>query len=527
MTRHLRLRPLLALTSCAALAAPLATAAAPSKAAPTAAAPSKAAPTAEETPADDGELPAAEPASDAATDDRDVASEPAVSTEQQVEELTNRVQELEDIVGELERKSALQRLGWSADYRVTLSSFRYTGDALDGSRNPDGSKVQVKLRNYEQWTHRARLSIQADPTPHLRFRARLVAYKRFGDTANFPVSESQTGRVPRDNAARFDRFWFDWFVTDRLSLSFGRLSTTDGSPAELRENLDRPASTVSIGLVDSEYDSVATTYQVDSLLLRAFYLAWQFHRAEDSYGELPFIGALENPLRILGFGLKVSSERRLVPTIDVSSYLTPAFRAVSPVLLPLPDGSLLPATKVPDSLGSLAGATALLLWRDLARGLDLFVSGSLSYAKPSDDAVEFPIGPAGESVPVLTLVSADSDQHLGYHLYTGFRFTLPRGGEHAPRIGAEFTYGSRYLVTFSTPTTDLVTRQGVRGKTYDAYLIQPIYASLFARLSYTLIDQDYAPPLEGALGQAAAFGGTAPATDTRYGGVNLALHATF
>lgn len=445
----------------------------------------------------------------------------------EVEELVARVNELEDIVGELERKSAVQRLGWSADYRITLSSFRYSGDALGSSSLPEGMRPQVNLRNYEQWTHRARLSVQADPTPSLRFRARLVAYKRFGDTANFPVSDSSTGRLPRDNVARFDRFWLDWFVTEKLSFSFGRLSTTDGSPAELRENLERPASTVSIGLVDSEYDTVATTYQTGPLFLRAFYLAWQFHRAEDSYGELPFLGALTQPLRIFGAGLKVTSDNRMFPTVDLSGYTTPQFRAVAPVLLPLPDGTLLPASKVPDSLGTLYGGTLLLLWRDLPGGLDVFASGSLSYADPGPDAVEFPLGPNGEPVPVLTLVSADSSQHLGYHLYAGVRFTSPRGGARAPRLGAEVTYGSRYLVTFSTPTSDLVTRQGVRGKTYDAYYIQPISDSLFARLSYTHVIQDYAPPVEGALGLSPALGGTAPRTNVTIGGVNLMLHAAF
>ncbi len=466
--------------------------------------------------------------SEAAEEKAPPAGDPSAEQEpSQVEELVARVDELEDIVGELERKSAVQRLGWSADYRVTLSSFRYTGDALGSSGLPENMRPQVTLRNYEQWTHRARLSVQADPTPSLRFRARLVAYKRFGDTANFPVSDSSTGRLPRDNVARFDRFWLDWFATEKLSFSFGRLSTTDGSPAELRENLERPASTVSIGLVDSEYDTIATTYQSGPLFLRAFYLAWQFHRAEDSYGELPFLGALTQPLRIFGAGFKLTSENRMIPTVDISGYTTPQFRAVSPVLLPLPDGTLLPASKVPDSLGSLYGATLLLLWRDLPGGLDVFASGSLSYADPSPDAVEFPLGPAGESVPVLTLVSADSSQHLGYHIYAGMRFTSPRGGARAPKLGAELTYGSRYLVTFSTPTSDLVARQGTRGKTYDAYYIQPIYDSLFARLSYTHVIQDYAPPLEGSLGLAPDFGGTAPRSNVRISGVNLMLHASF
>lgn len=128
------------------------------------------------------------------------ASELAAAEDPQVtiSELSERVTELEDIVSELERKAALQRLSWSADYRITLSSFRYEGEAPDGSRNADGTPRQVTLRNQEQWTHRARLSLQADPAGNLRFRARLTVFKRFGDTAVVPVLESSSGRLPRD-----------------------------------------------------------------------------------------------------------------------------------------------------------------------------------------------------------------------------------------------------------------------------------------------------------------------------------------
>ena len=82
-------------------------------------------------------------------------------------------------------------------------------------------------------------------------------------------------------------------------------------------------------------------------------------------------------------------------------------------------------------------------------------------------------------------------------------------------------------MTFSTPTSDLVSRIGIRGRTYDAYLIQQVFPQLFARLSFTLLDYDYAPPIGGGLGLVKAFGGTAPKSDRRIEGVNLMLNAEF
>lgn len=456
-----------------------------------------------------------------------VEGEEEAAPTDEVAELAARVQELEDIVEGLERKAAVQRLGWSAEYRITLSSFRYSGDSLDGARNSDGSRRQVTIDNTEQWTHRARLSIQADPTPKLRFRARMVAYKRFGDTSFTPLVDGAQGRVPHDASVRFDRFWLDWFVTDNLSLSLGRISTTDGSPAELRENLERPAATISLGFVDTEYDAAAATYSLGPLLLRASYISWQFQRSDDPYGLMPFLARDEVPVRIYGLSMSVRPENPKLPMAELSAYVNPRFRAVYP-LPPVPgaDGQAVKATYQPKSFGKLGAGTIMLLWRNLS-GFDFFASGSVSFSDPNGKSIEYPLGPNGEPVPVFSLVGSDTDSHLGYHAYVGGRYSFPIGGVHAPKLGFETTYGTRYLVNFVTPTTDLVTRIGVRGHTYDAYYIQPIYDNFFARLSFTLIDYNYAPPIGGGLGFTAPFGGTAPEANRKIQGINLMLNAAF
>ena len=474
--------------------------------------------------ADDASRPAEGEAA-AAPAEGEAAAAPA-DPQETIEELTSRVSELEDIVGELERKTALQRLGWSADYRITLSSFHYEGESPDGARNPDGTPKQVELSNQEQWTHRARLSLQADPAGNIRFRARLTVFKRFGDSAFVPVLESSAGRVPRDATARFDRFWIDWFLSSRWSLSLGRISTTDGSPSELRENLDRPASTLSLGLIDREYDAVAATYQVGNLLLRGFYLSWQFQRPDDVYSSLPFLARSEKPMRTYGAAMQYRSTTPAIPNFDITAFISPRFRALPPLDLPI-GGRLVAPSYVPSTLGTVMGATALLLWRDMVKGLDAFLAGSMSYVDPSGEALEYPIGPDGASIPVLTLTSADSDDHLGLQIYTGFRLTMPFGGKRAPKTGFEFTFGNRNIPTFATPTSDLVTRLGLRGRTYDLYYIQPIYENLFVRVSATILDYDYVPAIGGALGYTPALGGTHQESDRMLRAFNLALHASF
>lgn len=82
-------------------------------------------------------------------------------------------------------------------------------------------------------------------------------------------------------------------------------------------------------------------------------------------------------------------------------------------------------------------------------------------------------------------------------------------------------------MNFSTPSSELISRLGVRGRTYDVYVLQPFSDALFARLSFTVIDHDYAPPAGGALGLVPMLGGTAPETKRTIRGVNLTLDAAF
>ena len=431
--------------------------------------------------------------------------------------LADRIRDLERVVEVLERKATAQRLSWSADYRLTVGRYTYQGP------DPAERGARIERRTDELWTHRVRLALRAEPTPALRLRARLVAFKRFNDSAEPIASDGGQSRLPRDATARFDRFWLDWFFAPGLSASLGRTSTTDGSPAELRENLDKPAATLSLGLVDAETDVAALTWELPPVVLRAFYLSWQFARPDDPYAQLPFLprGA---PMRVFGASAQLRPRGGGL-LAELSGLWIPSGRGVPPLGVPGPDGRLTQPVELP-SLGQVATATGLVMWRDVVPGvLDAFAMASVSYARPNGRVLSYPIGPDGAAVPVFTLTSADATTHTGALAYAGLRVTAPVGGAHAPKLGFEATYASRYLIAFVTPSTDLISRLGVRGRTYDAYAIVPLSSALFVRASWTRLEQAYAAPLGGVIEPVPALGGTAAPIAARTDAIQLTLHA--
>ncbi|MBP9205593.1 MAG: DUF3373 family protein [Kofleriaceae bacterium] len=450
--------------------------------------------------------------------------------------LRGRVRDLEDRLDEVETRTQLQRLEWSADYRTTLAGYWYHGASPDS--NPYAAPTVVDLANREQWLHRMRLSIKAQPSKDFRFRGRMSVFKRFGTNTTTPSPQDfSQGRVPSDSTLRMDRFWLDWFVTPKLALSFGRISYSDGSPAELRENLDQPDATWGLTMVDGEYETVDLTFQANRhVLVRGFYAAWAFPRNDDLFSSSLFLNSGTPDLRIIGGNADLkSTDGRMFA--QLGAYFVPKFR---PFAIPLPnpafyqdpmanptnappplDGSLVFPSRLPESLGSYGNVSLFAMARDLA-GVDLFAGGALGFLNPNDEAIWYRgFAPDGSEQPVLTLVG--SDQGLwtpnGYDvgeaadsvttfLYVGGRWRVPVRSALAPKVGLEFNHGSRYSISFAQSTDLLTNKLAVRGSAVEAYLIQPVTERAFLRLDWTYIDAKYTSGMPGNLAGGTGFFGS-------------------
>ncbi|MEZ4225228.1 MAG: DUF3373 family protein [Polyangiaceae bacterium] len=457
-----------------------------------------------------------------------------VATQEDLDELRSWVKELDERTSKVERDQALDRLSWTANYRTILSSYWYKGPS------PDGQPIQVEKTHGEQWLHRLRLDLRTDPEASVRFTGRMTMFKRYGtNTATpFPQDSTET-RIPRDASLRLERAWLDWFITDYLALSAGRISYSDGPPNELKDNRSVPDATWGQQMVDGEYETVDLTAIIipEHLLVRGFYASWSFPRQDDLFSSSLFLNDGTENLRIIGGNLDIRAQAAGSLFVQLGAYHVPKFRPFTvPIPNPAPppnpsnapppfDGSLVFPSDKPASLGSYSNFSALVMWGDIARsGLDVFASGALGILDPNDQAISYPIGPGGVSVPLLQLSSADSDDHNTYFFFGGARFKLPFGDKLAPRLGAEYNFGSRYMISFAGPTSNLTNKLANRGHAVEAYVIQPLAEGLWFRTSYTWIDTNYSG---GFFGPAAPFGGTSPEVEQTLRSLSFALDATF
>jgi hypothetical protein len=495
----------------------------------------------------------AQEAEDAAALDESAgaAGEADVPADDRVAEMEERLTYLEEAMDEVEKRAVLDRMQIGLDYRMIVNRFDYSG--------PDPASplagAEVDRSTAEIWSHRLIVPMRADVTPRLRFTARLGMFKHFGDNDQAPFFfDFQGTRVPRDAGIRVEHAWLDWFATDWLALSAGRLSYMGRNPpGELKENTGYRVPTWGLNLIDGEYEAATVTLtpwrnKLPDLIVRGFYASW-FQDYDDPRGEFAFLGSGPPNPRIVGAIADIRIPK-LGRTHFQLGYLTlPRFPALPiPIADPAfdPDsdytnapaplnGSLLFPSVAPDSLGSFHSVSSLLEVLDVGLGagmvVDAFVGGSVGIASPSGDGIQYelPPDPANPDlrvpVPVFFMVS-DGDRTLSASLLTGVRLALPQGKMPEPiRLGFEYNYGSRYSLSFAVPSDHLISKWTVRGQAFDGYVIVPVYRDrMFLRAGVLFIDNQYWNGIVGL--NPAVYGSIVPALEQDIINYNLVVQVT-
>jgi hypothetical protein len=502
-----------------------------------------------------GSAPAwAQPAPEATTGtDTEEPADTGEASPDRIDELEERLGYLEDAMDEVEKRAVLDRLQLGLDYRMILNRFTYRGPTPEPY---DVLGTDTELTTPEIWSHRLVIPMRADVTRSLRFTARLAMFKHFGDSDQAPFFlDFQGARVPRDAGLQVEHAWLDWFVTDWLALSAGRLSYLGRNPpGELKENTNFRIPTWGLNLIDGEYEAATVTVtpwrsKLPDLYVRAFYVSW-FFDFDDPRGEYAFLGSGQSNPRILG---AIADTR--IPGLG-STYFQLGYLAVPnvpglPIPIPNPtydpdqdftnapapyNGSLLFPSVQPSSLGTYQSVNALLEVLDVrlgGLGFDAFVGGSVGFASPNGSAIEYelpsPADPAMRvSTPFFVLPSTGENTLAGSFL-TGVRLSLPRWKLPEPlKLGFEYNYGSRYSLSFSVPNEHLVSKWTVRGQAFDGYVIVPVYRDrMFVRAGVLFIDNQY---WNGILGLNPALplaaGSSVPIVDQDILNYNLLVQVT-
>ena len=469
-------------------------------------------------------------------------------TQEEYDELLDRLDmmegDIERILGEqdkLKARSLADRLNWSGSYRFNFNFFHinehnedtrvtYLQMQLDPNGAPiigeDGVPVvegMVTTEVYERdrwlapsWTHRLKLAMTYDFGESLRFYSQLGVYKYFNETLNtIGTIDHGSNAYPRDNSFRLERVYFDWFVTEWLALSVGRIASPDGPPTELKENAER-RSGWGVQMVNATMDTVmATIYLGKKNYLRAFYSPFGLH---GDYSPLSDTSLIDDKgvdlLHSWGAIFEAGLPKMKDSIFQIGFLHMPKFTPRD-MRISFPGSSTPIAPSAPegdDDLGMYMGANTLLLLKNvLDSGIDIFAAYGLTILKPTENRmvydvpVTYPVyhpmsGDTGRTVDAeyqykMGLASFEEGAgttNFGHTIYAGLRYSLPLSQRYPTRIGGEFNWGTKYHLAWSHPNDQLVNKLGNKGWVGEGYIIQQLVPEhLFARVGYIELQRDY------------------------------------
>ncbi len=463
------------------------------------------------------------------------------SKQEKIKKASEAVDEVNERLDTIETSSLVDRIKLSFDYRFTANSYIYRDNSSDENKNlslfnEDGNVSQ-------SWNMRGRIKLNARLNDSFKFTGWISMYKLFLESAPGrheykdmnPTYDLARGYVPNDSHIYLERMYVDWFATEWLALTTGRVSTTGGIPSNLRYD-DVSLGTFPNVVFDAPFDGAYSTFHLEKLaglknsyfrigyvprmLLNSLITNNQIVEDKDAGIQHAFLTGLDVEIPNLNGSRAVLA----------SSYI-PKMKT-GPTKQDMGNGNIVDLT-IPDSLGTFWNTNlTLFLTKPQDAPFDFFLSGGMNMIftpvrtedNPNNGFVGLPAKNGGTSTPVMSVNGNDLSGEVlkGYLLYTGFRFHSPITVKNeAVKIGAEYTYTTKNHFGFYALDTTNLSKLGFRGHGLESYVLVPLHRKANFRFAYIYQKHLYDWGLMFAPGKGV------PAIDETVHNVNVMLNVYF
>ena len=458
--------------------------------------------------------------------------------------LTALEEDLDNVLGVQDRlidKINQDRLNWSGAYRMVVNNFhlvdksidplniQYLDVVLDDFGQPvfdpvTGSLLTVPVPYQKDidawyggaWVHRVRLTVSYDITENLRFYGQLGIFKYLNEFKDSPTDlDMHANRYPRDQALRFERAYIDWFITDWLVLTAGRVASPEGPPAELKENTIRNA-TWGVQMVEADMETIMLTIHLSRFMertyLRLFYIPFGVHEDFSLNDDtLLFKEAGIKPMHAWGAMLEMKLPY-LGDNLWQFGYVHVNKFRPRPQKIRIPglEEPITPAEPTGQNLGQYVQLNTMFEAKDIfGTNLDCFAAYTLTILQPTAHRMVYYIPfslPVKQGDVVISQVEGinkreiglasydneSSSTSIGQMFYVGARYTLPISKDYSPRFGFEINHGTKYHIPWASPSELLVNRLATKGWAWEAYYIQQLIPErLFIRFGYIHLLRNY------------------------------------
>lgn len=426
----------------------------------------------------------------------------AATLEERVAQLEKDMEDVNDRVDENEVKAALSKVRFSLEFNASYSNI-YSRGRYPTATTAAAPGVDSNFPNL--WTMALYLNMNADINKYTKFTGRLSMTKAFGDltwSSGGAINSGSTGGIGALDAGRavgggptlyVERAYVDIYAGEHFAFTIGRLPTTDGPGANLRNGSVRMATYPAL-MVNALGDGVVLTYKpfkernkfMASSAFRFGYghiyqpLGVDATGAGNIWGNK---GAANTQLAYVGW------EMPFLPSSAGSSLLMLNYVGIFNYTLP---GN--------SALGQLIGNTDRNIGHVHYANLHLEHSGNLASNFMLNWFLSASLYKGGnpETIPLNGGNARVLNTNTAYAVHAGLRFDFldiikyKSGGSNSLKIGYEFFYGSKDWYALSRVNiNDPLNIRTTRGMAHDVYFIYQIDMFQFLRLSYTMRHDDY------------------------------------
>ena len=391
-----------------------------------------------------------------------------------ISSLESKIEDLEDNVDELNKRTGHNHLKFDVDFRTTIENIQY--------KMANGSKAG----NDSFMTNRLWLGMNWAATDHISFTGQLGYNKAFGarsGTANaqYESFDWVTNDNAYDDTLRLRSAYFFYKNNSFLGLntpwtfSLGRRPSTNGHLVNLRDD-DQESSPMG-HTINVEFDGLSSKFSLDKVTgVPGMYIKLCAGRgmtnAQPRFSPTPY-----------------AKDTTSVNDIDLAGFIfVPYDNGQYKVQSQFYYANNLIDTKTTDpasgfkNVGGLYSETINFVINGIGNGTNefldnttFFISGAMSQTNPNN----------GEKM------LGDTHAKVGHSEWVGVQFPslLSREG----RWGIEYNHGSKYwrAMTYGEDT-NIGSKLAARGNAYEAYFTEPLVDNILSfQLRYTYITYNY------------------------------------
>ncbi|MGD9365061.1 MAG: DUF3373 family protein [Desulfobacteraceae bacterium] len=505
----------------------------------------------------------------AAAEDTEALRKQLKSMQQQMETLQKKLDEMEtqnskqaeetreigERLDKAELHTATDKISFGVDFRTRAETLHYTNinmapsSLTNGFFTPyavggfnEGTLAQIQGRiaamagagmippvekvdadNDIIYTNRLRLNMNARINPRLTFGGRLAAYKVFGDSTGVKFNQGSLGDVtfdgntsslPHGDTIHMERAYFNYksdLGNVPMNLSVGRRPSTEGPPAEYRNNSLEGGSPL-VSIINWQFDGASLSFALEDVTGipgAAFKLCYGVGFEGDWGNSSSLSSSRPDVEDVHMFGFIADLFNDDVTHVNLmyahASDITDGFTGltVMPFIAYKQDtdgdgvdeyffeantGGYVSRLEPMTNIGDWDAATVLLRTNLADKGpdIDVFLSGSWTHTDPS----KISANPFYELMGMGLLNSnGELEARDGYGIYAGVIFNLPWNA----RLGIEYNWGSQYWFNFTGAEDSLVaSKLAARGQVWEVYWHQDIFpGNFFLTLGGQYYDYEY------------------------------------